>query len=68
MKITVAKGSVFEAPTDLLVLPIFGTGEFKAETLKSLDEVFLKRAAKTAAALEFSGKAGQSLLLPRCSA
>lgn len=64
MTITVTKGGLFDSGAELLVLPVFGTAEFDAKVLKSLDEVLQKRVAKAAKALEFTGKAGQSLLLP----
>jgi len=64
MTITVTKGGLFESGAELLVLPVFGNGDFDARFLKELDETFKKRVAKAAKALEFTGKAGQSLLLP----
>ncbi|MEK7183285.1 MAG: M17 family peptidase N-terminal domain-containing protein, partial [Patescibacteria group bacterium] len=64
MTITVTKGELFDSGAELLVLPVFGNGDFDVQFLKGLDETFKKRVAKAAKSLEFSGKAGQSLLLP----
>lgn len=64
MTITVTKGSLFESGAELLVLPIFASANFDAHSLKGIDENLKKRVAKAAKALEFSGQAGQTLLLP----
>ena len=64
MIISVNKGSLLQHPAELLVLPVFEGGELDLPVLAGLDETWKKRAAKTAKALDFSGKLGQSLSLP----
>lgn len=64
MTITVTKGGLFDSGAELLVVPVFSNVDFDAKQLKSLDEAFQKRVMKAAKALDFSGKLGQSLLLP----
>ncbi|MDQ5952574.1 MAG: leucyl aminopeptidase [Patescibacteria group bacterium] len=64
MTITVTKGGLFDSGAELLVIPVFAQGEFESKQLKSFDEALQKRAMKAAKALDFSGKLGQSLLLP----
>jgi leucyl aminopeptidase len=64
MNINVVKGGVWATPAELVVLPVFGSGDFKPESLKVDDTTFIQRATKAAQALDFSGRAGQTLLLP----
>jgi leucyl aminopeptidase len=64
MTITVTKGTLFESGAELLVLPVISAGVFNVDSFKGLDEGLKKRIAKAAKALDFTGKVGQTLLLP----
>lgn len=63
MMISVNKGKLFESASELLVLPVFTDGMLE-RWLEGLDDTYRTRVMKSVKALDFSGKAGQSLLAP----
>lgn len=63
MNVTVAKGSLMKAQSEVLVLPVYSlTADEKS--LAKLPEAHQRMAQKMAKAQEFTGAIGQSLVLP----
>lgn len=64
MKITATKGNLIGAKAELLVWPVFSAVTFDVSVLRGFETKLVDRVTKAASALEFTGKVGESLLLP----
>lgn len=64
MNLSVVKKDLLAAQVELIVLPVFASEHFKLPQVPAASERWFERVTHAAAAADFTGKAGQTLLVP----